>query len=83
MSRGAWICPPECQGQIVIVEYADTYDGLVWRRIYDQSDRTEIISVADANDPGDDADFDPWNGEPQGYEWERSTRRAFDLAVES
>ena len=79
MSCGTWICPPECQGQIVIVEYADTYNGLVWRRTYDQSDRTETIEVADA----DDADvFEPWNGEPDGLAWKPSTRRAFERALE-
>ena len=80
MRRGTWHCPPECQGQVVIVEYADTFDGLVWRRTYDQSDRSETIEVASA----DDAEtWEPWNGEPEGFAWRLSSRSDFDRAERS
>lgn len=73
-----WITPPERQGQIVTVRYAET-GGRYWRAVEDQGidpehpDRVEVYR-ADATDPRDVPDaleWEPWNREPLGIRWHR------------
>lgn len=67
-----WIVPPECQGKIIEVAYGDDRTGTLYRRCYDQSDRTTSYATADAADCGcaDECDcYSPQNREPTGYEW--------------
>jgi hypothetical protein len=79
VSRGAWICPPECQGQMVIVEYTDTYDGQLWRRVTDRSDGEPLYSVAAA----ECRCWEPWNREPTACDWQPSSAVAFRAALEA
>jgi hypothetical protein len=68
-----WICPPACQGQIVVVEYASGLDGMLYRRITDRSDGSVEYACAEAGDCGCEDEcscFEPWNFEPTAFEWE-------------
>lgn len=64
--------PPICRGQIVIVSYGARPDGYVYRREFDQSDRSVQWARAPIGDCGctDECDcFDPVNSEPTNYNW--------------
>lgn len=61
-----WHTPPEDQGQIVEVSYGSSHNGLVWKRVIDQSEfpRKPVFYVADAMDCGCESEcncFEPWN----------------------
>lgn len=54
-----WHTRPVDQGQIVEVSYAvDWENEALYRRIYDQSDRSEVVQVAHITG----GEFEPWNG---------------------
>lgn len=64
--------PPRNQGQIVEVAYGADSAGLVFRRTLDRSDGSTRYAVADSADCGCDSEcscFEPWNGEPSGFDW--------------
>jgi hypothetical protein len=74
-NREHWQVMPQDQGQIVEVSYAeDGEEGYLYRRVYDQHDRSEVIYRAKYNwdEPWADTPFEPWNGivpEPPESAW--------------
>ena len=52
---------PQDAGQMVAVSYCHNLDGFLYRRSYDQSDRTMAITraVVDEDSP---TQYEPWNG---------------------
>lgn len=69
--------PPENQGQIVEVSYG-CRNGLVYKRVFDRSDRSESIYVSRmlADDEGD------WNDPPANKRWRRITEAEYESAIE-
>jgi len=67
--------PPECQGQIVVRSYGWLLGrSMGIRRTYDRSDHTESWAVCRLDSCEHDTEcdcYDPANGEPKGFEWER------------
>ena len=67
-----WHIPGEYQGQMVEVAYGDAYNGKLYRRTTDHSDRSVSYEVADATSCGCESEcdcFQPWNSEPAGFRW--------------
>ena len=61
-SAGQWNTPPDCQGQIQLVSYASGEDGVIYRRVWDQSDGSRVYSRRLL---GEDELFEPWVREPK------------------
>lgn len=63
--------PPQNGGRIVEVAYA-AKDGKVFRRTFDQSDRTTVYHVS-AQLMDDECDY--WQREPRNQRWRKMTRK--------
>ena len=62
---GQWVTPPNCQGQIVLVSYAQDGD-VIYRRSWDQNTdrKTYGQRTYEKRFLNDDALFEPWQTEP-------------------
>lgn len=67
LGSATWHIPPACQGQIVEVAYSTDDDGCPIRRATDRSDGSTSYQIGTETAR---EDYEPWNEEPNGYEWE-------------
>lgn len=56
--------PPENAGQIVEVAYGE-WDGVIYRRVHDRSDRTTEIVAYEPPEDSAEGECQPWNEEPR------------------